>query len=260
MQLPSSRPGTRCDLIEAMDALDWQAILERHPGWHWSGSQAGLHCPGKAVLPLIRIEHIKDQRIRARFEAPAGACSSCSVREGCIQSDDPQYRKDVRLSLPAMHAPSLRQMWLNLSRSQRRGPFSKRSAGPPPSPNRPIWRLKPLGWEHPALPQQRPSLAVMPPTLLPAELRKSTRRAVQPIEVHVRRILAPVHVPHRALAQSAAERQRRRLSWSERLRWNALPAGSTVEISLRGASVIAELLDCSPFAPHVTNTASLHRI
>jgi hypothetical protein len=67
--------------------------------------------------------------------------------------------------------------------------------------------------------------------------------------------IAPSDVPHRALAQSAAERQQRRLSWDERLRWNALPAGSCVELALHGGSEIAQLLDCPAPAAELAETA-----
>ena len=250
----SGHVGTRREVIEALDALDWGPILERHSGWRWSGQQGGLHCPGRTVLPLIRIEHMKDGRTRARFQALGGVCGSCDQRDGCVRSKDPLYRKDVRLSLPPAHAVSLREKWLSISLPQRRV-SPKGSAAGPPSPNRPIWRLKQLGWEPPAIASERSPLAITPPALLPAELRRATRAAIQSTEAHVRVQLAPSHAPHRALAQSAAKRQQRRLSWDERLRWNALPAGSSVELALYGGSQIKELLDCPAPAPKPAKTA-----
>ncbi len=245
---PSGRATTRRDVIELMDVLNWKSMLERHGGWDWSGPQGGLHCPAKVVLPLIRIENVKGQKIRARFQALGGACSSCALREDCIRSDDPNYKKDVRLPLPATHAASLRKLWLRLPQSQRRAPSQNRSPSEPPSRGRAIWRLKPLGWEPPQ-PRERSPFAVHPPALLPAELRKLTRTMMQHVDVHVRVDVAVGPNPCPVLALSGAERQKRRLSWSERLRWNALPEGSSVEIYLRGASEIAELLNCSPPEP-----------
>ncbi len=247
--------GTRGEVIEALDALDWGPILNRHVDWRWSGQQGGLHCPGKAVLPLIRVEHMNDGRIRARFQALPGACGSCDLRDGCVRSKDPHYRKDVRLSLPTAHAASIREKWLSLSLTQQRVVSPKSSAAGRPSPGRPIWRLKKLGWETLATASERSPFAVTPPTLLPAALRRATRSAVQAMEARVRVQIAPSCASHPALAQSAAERQQRRLSWEERLRWNALPAGSSVELALHGGSEIAALLGCVAPAPELAGTA-----
>lgn len=250
----SDHAGKRADVIEALDALDWGPILEGHPGWRWSGQQGGLHCPGRTVLPLARIEHMNDGRTRARFQAPSGACGSCDRRDDCVQSKDPHYRKDVRLSVPTEHAASLREKWLSLSLVRRRVSPNGSAAGPT-APCRPIWRLKQLGWEPPAIATGRSPFAITPPTLLPAQLRRATRSAIQPTEAHVRVQIAPADVPHPSLAQSAAERQQRRLSWDERLRWNALPAGSSVELALHGGSEIAALLDCPMPAPGLAEAA-----
>jgi hypothetical protein len=160
----------------------------------------------------------------------------------------------MRLSLPSAHAASLREMWLSLSLPQRRTSSRPATAGLP-SPDRPIWRLKQLGWQPPAGVSERPPLAVMPPALLPAELRRATRAAIHPTEAHVRVQIAPSPAPHRALALSAADRQQRRLSWAERLRCNALPAGSSVELALYGAREIAELLDSPAPTSELAKTA-----
>lgn len=245
----SGHVGTRLEVLEALDALDWEPILERHSDWRWSGQQGGLRCPGGTILPLIRIEQMKDGRIRGRFQALSGACGSCDQRDGCVRSKDPLYRKDVRLSLPSAHAVSLREKWLSLSLPRRR--MSSKGS----SPNRPIWRLKQLGWEPPAIAAERSPLAVMPPTLLPAVLRRAMRAAIQSTEAHVRVQLAPSHAAHRALAQSAAKRQQRRLSWDERLRWNALPEGSSIELVLHGGSLVEEILGCPLPAPKPAKTA-----
>jgi hypothetical protein len=79
-------------------------------------------------------------------------------------------------------------------------------------------------------------LAVAPPTLLPGELRKISRRTTRRMEVHVL-VDLPSAQPKQSpvLAYSAAERQKRRLSWDDRLRWNELPEHTDIEIRLFGA-------------------------
>jgi len=245
---------TRHDVIQALDAADWERVLDKHDGWMWLAHKGGLQCPAKALLPLVRVEQVKGQSIRARFQADWGTCDSCEFRRSCTRSDDPHYRKDVRLPIPSPYAESIRAMWLSMASAQRASmSASKRRLRRPGSPrrsSRPIWRIKPLSWQPPDLPSTRPQLAVAPPTLLPAELRKISRGATRRIEAHVlvdlpsaQRKLSPV------LAYSAAERQKRRLSWEERLRWNELPEATRVEIRLLGAGAVQHLLapttDCA---------------
>jgi len=252
----STCPGAPRDINEAMDAVDWGAMLERHPGWHWSAPDGGLHCPGKTVLPLIRIEHLKDGRTRARFVAPGGACDSCGLRDGCVRSHDPGYRKDIRLSLPEPHATSLRHIWLSLPLTQRRSLSQRQAAtAPPSSHHRRVWRLKQLAWAAPEPPVSRGSFAVMPPLLLPAELRKHTRRITNTATVYVRVNGGALVRRHPVLVQSSAERQRRRLSWCQRLAWNGLFRGTAVEISLLGDHELSQLLHCTQTDPKHANIA-----
>ena len=253
-KLPGDHAGTRAEVVEALDALDWGAILSRHEGWRWSGQQGGVHCPGESLLPLVRVEQLKDGRTRARFQAPNGACASCRNREGCIESEDPKYRKEVRLALPKAEAASVREKWLSFRRSQRQAPQNG-SCVNGGQRVRAIWRLKQLGWEAPAVVRERSPLAVTGPTLLPGELRRATRSVGEETEVHVGLEIAPSEAPHPALAESAARRQQRRLSWEERLLWNALPAGSSVELILHGGAKVARLLDCPAPAPELAEAA-----
>lgn len=236
--VPGNSGGTKGDVNETMDAVDWMSVLRNHEGWRWSAPQGGLQCPAQVVLPLIRIEHVKDKPIRARFQAPAGACGACHLRDACIRSDDPHYRKDVRLPLPASQAESLRALWLNAQSTMRRFQRARRlrsSAEAPPATRQVTWRVKSLAWEPPAVPPARPPFAVAPPFLLPAELRKLTRLTIQRVlvDIHLDQLPGPRR-PSPVLATSSADRQKRRLSWEQRLEWNALPASSSFELRLLG--------------------------
>ena len=244
----SDSPGsTRRDVIEALDALDWTNILGEHDGWMWLGHKGGLQCPSTALLPLLRVEQIKGELIRARFQADSGTCDSCEHRPSCIRSGNPHYRKDVRLSIPSPHAEPLRAMWSSLCRAERnRTSASKRRLSArrrrrPPRPNR---RLKSLSWRPPdLLPHDPPKLAVAPPFLLPAQLRKVSRGVTRPIVADVHLDLPPRRPkPSPVLALSVADRQKRRLTWDERLRWNELPEGACIEIRLFGSRDIRQLL------------------
>jgi hypothetical protein len=253
-----SSGSTKGDVNETMDAVDWTSVLRNHEGWRWSAPQGGLQCPARVVLPLIRIEQVKGKPIRARFQAPGGACGACQIREACVRSDDPHYRKDVRLPLPASQADSLRALWLNAQATTRRSQRARalRSSPEATSATRHvIWRVKPLTWEPPSLPPARPPFAVTPPFLLPAELRKLTRHTVQRVlvDIHLDRLPGPRR-PSLVLATSSADRQKRRLSWEQRLEWNALPTGSSIELRLLGPENLALLIRPTADAPPLAKT------
>jgi hypothetical protein len=202
-----------------------------------------LRCPGDALLPLIRVEQTKGKPVRARFLASTGTCDSCAERGACIRSDDPHYRKDVRLPIPPPAGPVLRTMWLS-TRGRRAALAQHRGYSHAKQPTRAIWRTMPLRCRPPELPQNRPQLAVAPPILVPAALRRIACSAVgcMRIDVAVTPGLAIVK-PSPVLALTASERQKRRLTWVERLQWNQLPRGARVEIRLLGAARLRPFLE-----------------
>lgn len=248
----SSSVDPNLDVAPMMNALDWSAMLLRYDGWRWLTESQSLLCPAAHVLPLAQIEHVKGQPIRARFVANSGTCDSCELRPSCITSVDPLYKKDVRLCIPPPLAAPLREMWL---RAREQKPSKPELHAKPQKTPRHTARMKPLVWfPLPTAAEQTP-LVVAPPILLPATLRKQNRATCSSLEIEI--IVAfgpPVDRPSPVLATSPTQRQRRRLTWPERLRFNELRSGSTVELRLYGlhAAAVRRLL---PDAPSTANAA-----
>jgi len=234
------------ELFNALDQLDWEQMLHKHDSWQWLPGDGSLRCKAKALLPLLRIGDTKSGGIRVRFRAEWGTCDGCKLRHDCNQSADPHYRRDVQLSLPSPFAKQLREMWLSIAPKPRRGRPRRslaKSSIKSSVKSRPVWRKKPLSWRPPDPPTIEPRLTITPPTLLPAELRRITRVITRPIEIHVHLDLPEDRPrPSLVLAYSAAERQKRRLSWKDRLRWNQLPPDAKVEIRMLGAGPLEGLL------------------
>ncbi|OGV74741.1 MAG: hypothetical protein A3K18_15135 [Lentisphaerae bacterium RIFOXYA12_64_32] len=254
MSRPAVDGATKGLLREALAAVNWGQVLEKHAGWSWFADTGGLQCPAKAVLPLIRVEQVKGHPIRARFQADWGTCGSCELRGICIRSVNPSYRKDMRLPIPPPDDQVLRQTWLRFIQEQRTPrsppthpapvmPQHKKGSKVAPAHTRSVWRLKPLSWRPIELPTELPKFAVAPPILLPAALRKLTKSATRELEVHVA-VTSPPAFPKLCpvLAPSVAERQKRRLTWAERLLWNQPAEGTRVEIRLLGAGVLRKVL------------------
>jgi hypothetical protein len=79
--------------------------------------------------------------------------------------------------------------------------------------------------------------------LLPAELRKAIQKVIRVMEIHVRVGLPKNrNKPSPVMAVSVADRQRRRLTWEQRLRWNELPDDASVEVQLLAPAAVREMI------------------
>lgn len=230
-------------LQEALDRLDWPSLLEGRPDWKWSTRFSSLKCPADQFIPFQRIE-MRGQTTRTRFVAEPGTCDDCPLRSQCVSSNDPRYRKDIRQPVPDEDAAILHRLWDKVVAGEDDAPSPTRpgQSNRKPSAKSPIWRVKRLSWLPPAN-EETPPLQVTGPLLLPAELRKLITRETRSVDVRVRvevPEVGPLSSP--VLARSAADRQHRRLTWTERLLWNALPDDADVELRFDGARRLTELL------------------
>lgn len=246
---PPAMDSAQHQLPNAWERLDWESLLKDRPGWRWDAGQVSLRCPADALVPLTGLDTVRGRGTRMRFIAAWGTCDCCERRQGCINSPDPQYRKIIRQLVPPEQVEQLRELWSRTKKRTKRGRrFGRASRGEASSVNphisRPIWRLKPLSW----IPLEKegdsePCLTVTPPLLLPAELRKTVRRVVNDLVVRVQISLPPEFSQRpRVVATSSAERQHRRLTWRDRMRWNELPDSARVSVRLDGPSALRTLL------------------
>jgi hypothetical protein len=230
----SAAVATRQELIRMLDKADWKAILRQHDGWAWLPEKGGLICPAQALLPLVHIEQSKDRGIRTRFKSSFGTCDNCHLRSDCTSSLNPRYQKIVRLPLPSHIAETALVLWSSLIKARQEAKKDSKHPSRPAGQQGATWRRKLLEWQPPTQPSRTPIYEVAPPTLLPAHLRKLLGRTTGRLDIEVRVELQPQR-PRLSpvLAWNVADRQRRRLSWAERLQWNELPEGSRVEIRCR---------------------------
>ena len=247
-----SKPVATCaeareGLRQAMNALVWPDLLDDKPGWRWDTAD-GLMCPNGSIqrLQAIRIQGW-DRTRQLRFLAPYLACSGCKFRSGCTSSNEPLFRKDTAITVPTATAYPIHQFHQLVHRRPPPPPPSSIVATPrrhcrtsKVSPNTP--RSSTLA---PAPPDTMPPagpFAVTAAVLLPAKLRQHLVRACRGFEVHVRVVLPDHERPEAVFALTSGERQNRRLTWSQRHRWNNLPAGGDVKITFAGADRMDPLL------------------
>lgn len=219
-------------LPAALNALNWQTLLRRKEGWSWSERAQGLRCPNGAVAPLNSVKLPSSGATgQLRFVAPLPACRGCELRDGCTDSRAPDYRKELCVTVPGSAAQRIGAL-LAATRGHAQRPRRKRrkSISTGTSLERPP-RTMVEDWERPSNDRAVGPLALDAAILLPAALRRAFSATCRDAEVHVQvgpSPRAPARVP--VFATTAAERQHRRRSRAERLRYNALPTGTPVRI------------------------------
>lgn len=192
------------ELNARLNTLDWAKHLADRPDWQWHVDH-GLRCPaGKDVLPQSLQKSGKILAYRTR----GGDCAYCPKKLDCF--GDHQQRDRDRLILNIGVAK------LQLPADQTAAAIRQARTQSLPGP-----------WLPPPPAEPGPYAANMP-LLLPAELRAGWHRALHGASAHIEVHRAPPPKRPAWRADSAAQRQHRRLTWAERLTRNALPAGSKV--------------------------------
>ena len=242
VRVPSEPPavfdpeGTRGHVNEALDRLDWATLLASRPGWHWRWGRGELSCPDGQVLALSSVE--SPPRTRVFFSGRSGVCADCGYRPACFASTVSRARKMTSVTLEGDAAARLRALWGQVARR----PPTAAVPMPPRSP-------QPQANRRGDLPLQRPSeeptgpYALAVSLFLPAAARHAFAHATRGLTTHVEVDLPRPRRQPRLLAATVGARQHRRLTWTERVARNALPAEAQVHVTYRGAGRLALLLD-----------------
>lgn len=206
-------------LEELIEDYDWEERLEE--GWAYDGETNEVICPRGERLTFGSARRVDEDRIEVRYRNSYSACSTCPMREQCSRSTQDRFRRELTIRLAVdpdtYDSPTSRFEWEAPSRDEPDGPTRETD-------------------------QQ-------PPQLVPVAFRRRFRMFTRELSIDV--TVEPAETTERSpdyLATDAADRQRRRRSWAERLDWNALDGESTVAIETPNPST-AERVD-RMLAPH----------
>ena len=269
--------AVKTELSHQLNDLDWPALLRRRPDWNWD-PEHGMVCPDGVVIPLVGVKRFPlDNKRHLRFKAPYATCPSCERRSGCTASTSPIFCKEVCISLPAGQAALIgtllaqsrpasasRKTW----RDQEIGPWPElrkdrpkvktKTLTVPPRRHQP--KRVPIActlndanhhtaiegmlktWQRPAPNEDVGTLSITAPILLPATLRNTFRDHCRVVETHVVLDMPPRVHALPIFALTPAQRQHRRLSWTQRHAWNQLPNEASVSIRFAGAFKLRSLL------------------
>ncbi|NOY27972.1 MAG: hypothetical protein GXP62_19070 [Oligoflexia bacterium] len=228
-------------LAELLRPLDWSRMLRQREGWSFNDEKITLRCPADAALSVATII-LKTGRKRSRivFRAPAGICRSCPLRSECLSSANPDAIKQTGFAIQRAIGEQARALLPRLHRARRLERSTKAMSVPPSSglPRRaPV--AEPLSVDFNATRTPPGSAEIRVAPFLPAAARKAFRRSLEPLAVRVSVHKAVVESPHPYLATGVEDRQRRRATWAQRLKWMALPMGSTVNVVLHAGAALA---------------------
>ena len=218
----------RC--IDSSPDIPWNEKLRYRENWSWNSTVGTVQCPGGHLLQLKSIIDRASGEKTYRFRASGSMCKSCAPCAGCSAPRPKGYRREVDVQLTGEEAA--------------KAPRSPKIQ-PPRAPAR-----TPAIWTPPG-PTPQPSVTPpRPPQLLLSEIRHFLPGLclVAQVEIHIEPgYVAPK--PSRFLALSPGVRQRRRKTWPQRRRWNALPDDAVVRIRINAPSQLAALLTPTPNAP-----------
>lgn len=224
-----------------LDGVNWSHRLRRRAvGWRYRPGSGVLTCPADQDLMLASVgPQSKNRGMRAQFLAPAGTCTDCSKREGCLSSARPDACKLTAIPVDEQTATALKGPLERLIFCRRRlrsaTALPTASTRPRRAPARPMGLAPPV--ETPALPH-----ACDGPFLAPAVARRRFREACRTLVFDVRVEILEAPPPDPLFLPTSARRQRRRRTWTENLARFALPPASQLSVIVRAPAATRNLL------------------
>jgi hypothetical protein len=235
-----SRSALEPSLRMLLNQLPWDEITEDLPP-HWERAETAdaLRCPAGALLPVGAITAPRNGRApRVEFVASLSSCRSCSSELRCFDAAATGTAKKVTRAIAPSLAAALHPLLANKAAKRARRDSDRGRHLPTSTASSTNASPSPLIARND---HHRPGLfAAVPPLLLPAQLRRIAKDALGSLEVRID-IVTPLREPrHPALASSAADRQHRRLTWTQRHERNALDPTASVSIYFIGDAGVVQ--------------------
>jgi len=179
-----------------------------------------VYCPNDVRMRLHRKKPMSKGRTWLSFRAPLNVCAPCPKRAGCTSVSNTSFVKEIAVTL--------------LGKTRLRPTPSLGQAAAVAKPVRPL-----------LLPEVVVGLlACAHPLLVVAELRRAFQAACEQarVAIHIKSPRARPALAQPHVAIDAAHRQHRRKTFAQRLKWNALPPGTTLDLQFIGGAAIKPML------------------
>jgi len=206
-------------VVGRLDALDWDTLLARRPGWSYAPGTGELRCEDGRVLTLTTARTFGG-RSSLVFRRPRGGCTPCEARPDCLASVDQHAVKHAEIAVPHDVATRLHQ----------RLAIIRGKAEPPRHTD-----LEPV--------TERPGhRRVVDALFLPARARQRFDQVFRQATLHVVAHVPPTPARPRLVAVDVSDRQRRRKTWTQHVDRYALPYHAKLRIRVEGAPEFRQML------------------
>lgn len=222
-----------------LNLIDWDPVCERlGPGWNRHENWPYICCPkGCFLMPNRPGYHEGQKNPRLFFKIPADKCAECSSGSSCAVGSSSNRR--VTTTTSPKRAKRIDAAVMELRRSKEktsRTDTTQDSNEPTNSKSKRRRHKKGRGfsWRPPQPSSVYPLFETQIPLFLPAEARKVAREHFRQLELQVQVFYKSSSDPQhcKLVASTSAQKQRRRKTWAERLKYNALPDDTLVEIQI----------------------------
>lgn len=220
-----------------LGGLDWASMLAKRPGWTFDVSNGEVVCADSRRLALATVRHKEHTpgSTSVVFQRPPDGCAGCPAHVRCKTISRNRRARALSITVPTAAAAQL-QEYLQPDDAEDRGVRVVSAL-----PDEPRFSLT-----APPVPRKR-GRQVAGPLFLPARARWAFDDTTRGMSVSIGTAALPRRSrPHPLVARSAAERQHRRMSWSEHLARYALAPGCEPTISLAGGHGIPRWIGPPP--------------
>lgn len=217
-------------LLARLAGLNWAAVEARQSGWKWLPHQ-GLSCPASRLVWPGRLR-AKGGSPMLIFRTLKSDCASCPQKAQCFGDGPRQYwLREVAIGVAG----------LGITKADLARPVNKRRQAAVAVP----MVVTATAWQAPTPVLAGPWVA-QPPRLVPSVFRAGLLQAVvgATARVAVHGDEPPERIPNWR-ATTPARRQRRRLTWTERLARNALGSEALVATRITALDPWLRSLTCA---------------
>lgn len=231
-----------------------QTIDERladKDGFEYDPSQYRIRCTNGKHLGLSGARKYGEDRVTFRFRiTEASHCRDCPFRQQCTSSTLPSYRRELTISVcaPEQFTPSTPQE----SEPEPPGSDDVDVEQDKPGRSSQTTKMKGFGFDPTIFddPDTAEAFQLREPMMVTTVLHNELRNHARRMQIDITVSSSPPTKPHPDyLIRSSARRQHRRQTWEERLAWNALSDGDSVDITVKAPPKIHAALTGSKAPP-----------
>jgi len=225
-------------LAGMLDKLNWEHMLAKREGWRWDAETGLLYCPdGRGlVLTCVDVRHAPRHRARIIFRGE-DACQDCEQLGKCFTTTKKLMKKHTSFTVDRAKVAAVKKQLVVVQdlRKERSKELAVKSNT---STKTALEALIPLDATS-----VDTLFTCLPSLFLPAAARHLFDTQIRDLTTYIRLTLPPAPIPHPALlARSEADRQHRRLTWTQHRHRYILPDGADVDITFAGARQLVRLL------------------